>query len=126
MGEVCLNQMKKLSNGTEELQNKDMIMPKITLDVCIRKVKACLNQMKKLSNGTEKLLNRDMLMHKIILEICIITGKAYLSHMKKHINGSRKPLIKDMKARRHPLVCFIKRMKFLTGMDGYSSVLPAM
>uniref|UniRef100_A0A914XH71 Uncharacterized protein n=1 Tax=Plectus sambesii TaxID=2011161 RepID=A0A914XH71_9BILA len=64
MGKVCFDRMKKLSNGIENQQNKDLQMRKMTLDGCMIMVKACFNLVKKLSNGSEKLLNKAMQMKK--------------------------------------------------------------
>uniref|UniRef100_A0A914UX97 Uncharacterized protein n=1 Tax=Plectus sambesii TaxID=2011161 RepID=A0A914UX97_9BILA len=80
-GKVCFNQMKKLSNGTENLQNKEMQLAKINLgccikmdenremymrnftwDYCIEMVTAYPNLMKKLSNGTQNQQNKEMYM----------------------------------------------------------------
>uniref|UniRef100_A0A914XG28 Uncharacterized protein n=1 Tax=Plectus sambesii TaxID=2011161 RepID=A0A914XG28_9BILA len=54
MVKVCLNQMKKLSNGSEKQQYKEMLVRSVIWDICMRMGKAYLNQMKKHSNGTVK------------------------------------------------------------------------
>uniref|UniRef100_A0A914UJC6 Uncharacterized protein n=1 Tax=Plectus sambesii TaxID=2011161 RepID=A0A914UJC6_9BILA len=48
MVKVCLNRMKKLSNGTENQQNKGMLLRKVTWELCMNLDKGCLNHMKKL------------------------------------------------------------------------------
>uniref|UniRef100_A0A914X6P9 Uncharacterized protein n=1 Tax=Plectus sambesii TaxID=2011161 RepID=A0A914X6P9_9BILA len=88
MGEVFLNQMKKLSNCSEKPQNKDLQKREIILEGCIMMGKACFNQMKKLSN--EKPQNKGIQERKITWEICIKKGKACLNRMKKLSNGTQK------------------------------------
>uniref|UniRef100_A0A914XFF0 Protein kinase domain-containing protein n=1 Tax=Plectus sambesii TaxID=2011161 RepID=A0A914XFF0_9BILA len=59
-GEECLNHMRKLSNGTEKQQNKEMQMHNSTWAICIVMGEEYLNQMRKLSNGIQKPLNKEM------------------------------------------------------------------
>uniref|UniRef100_A0A914V0H5 Uncharacterized protein n=1 Tax=Plectus sambesii TaxID=2011161 RepID=A0A914V0H5_9BILA len=64
--EVQLRDMKKLLNGTQKRQNKDMQMRSSTWELCLKKDKVYRNQMKKLLNGTQKQLNKDMQMHDVM------------------------------------------------------------
>uniref|UniRef100_A0A914WL02 Sel1 repeat family protein n=1 Tax=Plectus sambesii TaxID=2011161 RepID=A0A914WL02_9BILA len=48
MGEECLNQMRKLSNGTQNQQNKDVQTHNVIWDVWFKRGEVFLNQIKKL------------------------------------------------------------------------------
>uniref|UniRef100_A0A914VQG4 Protein kinase domain-containing protein n=1 Tax=Plectus sambesii TaxID=2011161 RepID=A0A914VQG4_9BILA len=86
---VCLNQTKKLSNGTGYQQNRDMQMRNATWEICMRRGAVYLNQMKKLSNGTESQLNKEMQMRKITWGICIKMDEVSISLMKKLFYGTQ-------------------------------------
>uniref|UniRef100_A0A914VJK1 Uncharacterized protein n=1 Tax=Plectus sambesii TaxID=2011161 RepID=A0A914VJK1_9BILA len=75
MVEVYQNHMKKLSNGIENQQNKEMQVRNLTWDGCMQTVKVYLNQTEKLSNGMDG--------------VC-------LNQMKELSNGTEKPLVKDL------------------------------
>uniref|UniRef100_A0A914UPF3 CARD domain-containing protein n=1 Tax=Plectus sambesii TaxID=2011161 RepID=A0A914UPF3_9BILA len=60
MVKVCLNQMKRLLNGTENQRNKDMQLHKMTWDLCIGMGVVYLNQMKKLSDCSEYQQSKEM------------------------------------------------------------------
>uniref|UniRef100_A0A914WN33 Uncharacterized protein n=1 Tax=Plectus sambesii TaxID=2011161 RepID=A0A914WN33_9BILA len=62
--------MKKLSNGSQKQQDKEMQMRKVTLERCIIMDKARLNQMKKLSNGSQNQQNKDTQIVEHLLDIC--------------------------------------------------------
>uniref|UniRef100_A0A914UT43 Uncharacterized protein n=1 Tax=Plectus sambesii TaxID=2011161 RepID=A0A914UT43_9BILA len=89
-------QMKKLSNGTEEQQNKAMEMANMIWDGCMRMAKACLNRMKKLLNGIENQQIKKIHTRRMPLELCIMKEKAYFNQMKKPLNGSEKQQNKGM------------------------------
>uniref|UniRef100_A0A914VFX0 Sel1 repeat family protein n=1 Tax=Plectus sambesii TaxID=2011161 RepID=A0A914VFX0_9BILA len=57
---VFHNRIKKLSNGSEKLQNKAMQMLNIALDGCMEMGEARLDQMRKLSNGIQHQQNKEM------------------------------------------------------------------
>uniref|UniRef100_A0A914W6D7 Uncharacterized protein n=1 Tax=Plectus sambesii TaxID=2011161 RepID=A0A914W6D7_9BILA len=89
MDMVFLNQMKRLSNGTEKLLIKDLQLPNIILDSCMIMAEELHSQMKKLSRGTEKLQNKDVELRNIAWEICIGMVKICLNQMKKLSNGTQ-------------------------------------
>uniref|UniRef100_A0A914WU18 Protein kinase domain-containing protein n=1 Tax=Plectus sambesii TaxID=2011161 RepID=A0A914WU18_9BILA len=98
-GKACLNQMKKLSNGTENQLNKEMQMGSIASEFCTNMGKVCLNQMKRLSNGTEEQQNKEMQMGNLTLDKHMDMVEACLNQMKKLSNGTPKPLNKEMQMR---------------------------
>uniref|UniRef100_A0A914WXE4 Uncharacterized protein n=1 Tax=Plectus sambesii TaxID=2011161 RepID=A0A914WXE4_9BILA len=61
---ACHNQMRKLSNGTENLQRREMQMHNSALEYYISTDKAHLSQMMKLSNGTQNQQNKETQMAK--------------------------------------------------------------
>uniref|UniRef100_A0A914UMQ8 Uncharacterized protein n=1 Tax=Plectus sambesii TaxID=2011161 RepID=A0A914UMQ8_9BILA len=72
------NPMKKLSNGTEMLQNKVLLKLNLTLECVIMKGLVFYNPMKKLSNDMKKDLVFNNLMKKLSNGIEMLQNKVLL------------------------------------------------
>uniref|UniRef100_A0A914V699 Uncharacterized protein n=1 Tax=Plectus sambesii TaxID=2011161 RepID=A0A914V699_9BILA len=103
--------MKKLSNGSEKLQSKEMQKRKLTWEICMQKGKVFNNLMKKLpngmgevyfnlmktlSNGTGKQQNKVVHMRSVYWDLCLKKEKACLGQMMKLSNGTEKQQNKEM------------------------------
>uniref|UniRef100_A0A914UIZ5 Uncharacterized protein n=1 Tax=Plectus sambesii TaxID=2011161 RepID=A0A914UIZ5_9BILA len=96
-GKVCLNRMKKLSNGTRNQQNKVMNIAKTTWEICIEMGTACINHMKKLLNENQQ--NKETHVRNIIWVSCIAMAKVYINQTKKLSNGTEKQQNKEIQMR---------------------------
>uniref|UniRef100_A0A914VMV2 Uncharacterized protein n=1 Tax=Plectus sambesii TaxID=2011161 RepID=A0A914VMV2_9BILA len=100
MGRAFVSLIKKLLNGIENLQNKEMLVGKIALDGCIRMGGAFLSLMKKQSNENQQ--SKETLVDNVVLDGCIRMGEVFHDLMKKLLNGIEEQQSKGM--HKHKLI----------------------